>query len=122
MEIEAEKAGLRALKPGSDDYMMQTKAIMTKQATLQAQQEFYKQQLEFKDRQWTEKFYSKILKKVGEAAKDKNLNLVLEKGEVEFPSASINDLMVTIRTHKVLYDDGCIDITDDVIARLDDKK
>ena len=52
-----------------------------------------------------------------ELAAEKGLLLVLEKSEPEFPIQ--RDLGLIIGTHKVLYSDGCLDITDDVIAKMD---
>ncbi|RKY23237.1 MAG: hypothetical protein DRP62_06310 [Planctomycetota bacterium] len=120
-EIEAEKAGLKTLKQGSSDYLSQMKEVMTKQAGLQAKQDFYKRQMELKDQQWTEQLYKDILQQSSEIAKEKGLALVFEKDEVELPAASANELMLTIRTHKLLYSDGCLDITDEVMARIDAK-
>ena len=57
-----------------------------------------------------------------EVAKKKKLDLVLEKNELEFPSANASELMMEIRTHKVLYSSGCVDLTDEVIATLDEDK
>ncbi len=118
-EVEAGKAGLRTLKPGSSDHMSQMKSVLEKEASLQAQQEFYKQQLEMKDQRWTEELYKDILRIVAKVAEQKGLDLVLEKDEVDFPSMNANDLMLTIRTHKVFYNGGCTDITKAVMGQLD---
>lgn len=118
-EIEAERAGLKTLKTGSSDYLASMKEILEQQAKLQAQQEFHKQQIELKDRQWTEGLYKDILRETGEVAKQKGLDLVFEKDNIEFPSPSANELMLSIRTHKLLYSGGCLDITSEVLARLD---
>jgi len=118
-EIEAERAGLKVLKKGSSDYLTAMKQLLTKQARLQAQQEFGKQQMELKDQQWTEQLYKDILRYTQEIAEQKGLGLVFGKDEVELPAPSPNELMMTIRTHKLLYSGGCLDITADVLARLD---
>jgi Skp family chaperone for outer membrane proteins len=118
-EIEAERAGLKALKPDSSDYRKRVKEILEKQANLQAQQEFHKQEMELKDQRWTEELYEDILQKTGEAAKQKGLDLVLEKDELDFPAPSANELMLAIRTYKLLYCGGCLDITKEVLTKLD---
>jgi len=118
-ELEAEKAGLKTLKAGSSDHLALIKEILTKQASLQAQQEFHKQQIALKDQKWTEQLYKDILRETSEVAEQKGLDLVFEKDEIELPASSANDLMLTIRTHKLLYSGGCLDITDEVMARLD---
>jgi len=121
-EIKAEEAGLKTLKSGSNDYMTAMKGVLTKRAGLQAQQEFYKRQLELKYQRWVEELYGDVLRVTNEVAKEKGLDLVIEKDEIEFPASSIQDALTVIRTHKVLYSGGCPDFTDEVVGRLDSEK
>jgi Skp family chaperone for outer membrane proteins len=121
-EIEAEEAGLRTLKAGSSDYLELMKGILEKQASLQARQEFHKQQLAMKDQRWTEQLYTDILRETGEVAKEKGLDIVFENDEPELPALSAQDLMMAIRTHKVLYSGGGLDITNEVMSRVDVEK
>jgi len=81
-DIEAERAGLKTLKIGSHDHLALMKETLEKQAKLQARQEFYKQHMELKDQQWTEGLYKDILQETSELAKQKGLDLVLEKDEI----------------------------------------
>jgi Skp family chaperone for outer membrane proteins len=118
-EIESERAGLRTLKEGSSDYLEAMRQSLNKQASLQAMQQFHKQQMELKDQQFTEQLYQDILQAAGEVAREEGFDLVFDKDEAEFPSPSANELMMTIRTHKLLYSEGCIDITEAVLSRLD---
>ena len=120
-EIEAAEAGLKALKRGSDDHLAQVKAILEKRANLNALQEYNKQQRGLKDKRWTEGLYEEILRMTGELAEEKGLCLVFDKDEPAFPAASSDELMLTLSTNKLLYSGGCLDITDEVIARLDAK-
>ena len=107
------------MKVGSDDYMARVKQILTKRASLQAQREFYKQQSALKEQQWTESVYKDILRITAEVAKEKSLDMVFEKSEPKFPMPNYTELMTVISTHKVLYSSGCVDISDEVMARLD---
>jgi Skp family chaperone for outer membrane proteins len=118
-EIEAERAGLKTLKEDSSDYMERIKSIMEKQARLQALEDFHKQHLTLKEQRITEEIYQNILSKTSKVAAEKGLNLVFERSEPEFPASSNNELIMTISSHKLLYSDGCQDITDEVIAELD---
>jgi Skp family chaperone for outer membrane proteins len=118
-DIDAGKAGLKTRKEGSNDYMALVKEVLEKQAGYQAQQEFQKQQIELKDQRWTEQLYKDILKIVQQIAQNKGMDMVFEADEPQFPSASVNELMLFIRTHKLLYSAGCMDITDEVLAMLD---
>jgi Skp family chaperone for outer membrane proteins len=121
-EIEAEEAGLKALKAGSSDHLELMKVILEKQASLKARQEFHKQQLALKDQRWTERLYMDILRKAGEVAKQRGLDIVFENDEPELPALSGQELMMAIRTHKVLYSGGCLDITEEVMNRVDEEK
>jgi len=118
-EIKAAQAGLSTLVPGSVEYMAQVKEVLEKEGQIQAQKKFYEQQLSLKDQQWTEKLYQDILRVIAEVAKEKELGLVLEKDELEVPSLSVQQLMTSIRTNKILYSGGCVDISDEVISQLD---
>jgi len=95
------------------------KELLEKQAKFEAQQQFYKQQIELKDKRWTEQLYKDILRETCEVAKQKGLDLVLERDEPELPALSAFDLMTIIRTHKLLYSGGCLDITEEVMGRID---
>jgi Skp family chaperone for outer membrane proteins len=121
-EIEAEKAGLKTLKENSSDYMARAKELFEKQASYQARQEFYKQQMELKDKLWTKEIYQDILRIAGEVAKEKGLDLVFREDEVDFSETNANELGLAMRVQKLLYSGGCLDITDEVTARLDAEK
>ena len=118
-EIGADQAALNTRKVGSNDYMSLYKEILDKQASLQAQQKFYEQQVGVREQTMIEGLYKDILKVVGEVAEEKGLALVFEKSEPELPAVSASDLMRTIDTNKLLYSGGGLDISDEVIARLD---
>jgi Skp family chaperone for outer membrane proteins len=121
-EIEAEKAGLKTLKEDSSDYMARAKELFEKQASYQARQEFYKQQMELKDKLWTKKIYQDILRIAGEIAKEKGLDLVFREDEIDFSETNASELGLNMRVQKVLYSGGCLDITDELTARLDAEK
>jgi len=119
-EVEASKAGLNAFKRGSSDYLAQLREVFDKQGKHDAEQEYRRQQKALRYQRWVEDLYVDILRGTGEVAKQKGLDLVLEKDEVEFPALNVENAMLAIRTHKVLYNGGCLDITDEVISWLDE--
>lgn len=120
-EIQSLTGEIRALRRGSDDYMARYKELLQKQAELKVLEEYNNQQSGLRDRNWTELLYKEILTVVNDIAKNKGLEMVLERTEPSFPTATADQLMMTLSTHKVLYDGGCLDITDDVIAELNKK-
>ena len=119
IEIQAEEAGLKALKIDSSDYMVRRKEIINKRVNMEAQQEFSKEQMILKQYKWSKELYQEILSIVSELAGERGLDLVIEKDEIDLLAFGINELSQTIRTHKVLYSGGCVDISDEVVARLD---
>jgi Skp family chaperone for outer membrane proteins len=118
-EIQALAAGLRALKPDTSDYLSQFKEYLQKQANLKAMQEFNPRQKALKHQQWTQKLYQEILRLTKVLAAEKGLPLVLGSDEPQFPIQQYEELAMTLSTHKVLYSNGCLDLTDEVIAELD---
>ena len=119
-EIQADEAGLKTLKPTSPDYLKQYKQILEKRANLEAQQQYHKQRRALTEQRHTEQLYKQILEITKDVAEQKGLDLVLQDDEPEFPLASADELVMVINTHKVLYSAGCLDITAEVIARLDE--
>ena len=117
-ELDVEKAQLKTFIPGTDDYLEQAKVVGAKQVNLEALQEHYTQQTRSKERDWTEQLYKDVLAAVQKVAEAKGLGMVLDKSEPEYPIPA-DRLFVTINTHKVLYSEGCIDITDEVLAEVD---
>jgi Skp family chaperone for outer membrane proteins len=117
-EIEAQEAGLKAFKQDSSDYLAQRKELIDKRVRLEAEQEFNKEQVILKQYKWSKELYQDILRITSELAEQKGLDLVLKKDEIDLLALSVNEFSQTIRTHKVLYSGGCVDISDEVVARL----
>jgi Skp family chaperone for outer membrane proteins len=120
-EVKALAAGLRAgaLKSDSTDYMQQYQELLQKQAQLKTMEDLNPQRKALAQQLWTEKLYKEILRITKELASQKGMALVLAVDEPEFPMPRYEELVMALRTHKVLYNGGCLDLTDDVIAELD---
>jgi Skp family chaperone for outer membrane proteins len=118
-EIEAQESGLKVLKPGSGDYLTQLKQILQKRAELETEKDFYSKRMSLKEQTVTESLYRDILQATREAAQRNGLQLVFEKSEPELPASSPTQLELAMGTHKVLYSDGCVDITEEVMVRVD---
>lgn len=117
-EVEGDDAELKTLKQGTADYTKQLQVALEKRARLQSQQEFLKQQSVLDDKKWLEDLYQAFARATKNLAREKGLDLVLERTEPEFPIPS-DELMTTLYMHKVLYAGGCVDLTAEVTARLD---
>ncbi len=118
-KIAADEAGLKALKPGSSDYMKQYEALINEQAQYEAKKQYLGQQRALEDRQWTEVLYKEVLRITKELAQKKGLTVVLEVDEPVFPMTSTDELMMALQTHKVLYSEGCVNLTAEVVVEMD---
>ncbi len=116
-ELDTEQGQLQTLRIGTEDYLVQYKSVVDKQASLKALEDYYRQVAASRERQWTEDLYKKILEATRKVAEEKGIGIVLERTEPEFPIVP-ERFLVTISTHKVLYDKDCIDITADVLAEV----
>jgi len=121
-EVEAEEAGLKTLKPESLDRLARTKDVFEKRAGIQARKKFYEQVMVLKEQRMIEGLYKDILRVVGGIAEQKGLAFVLERSEPVLPAINLNELSILIKTSKVLYSGGGVDISDEVIARLNAEK
>jgi Skp family chaperone for outer membrane proteins len=117
-EIQAGEADLQTRNPGTADYLQRLQAVMDGRAKLESRKQFMEQQNALENKLWTEKLYQETLKIVGALAKERGLDLVLERTEPNFPMAS-EELMATLSTHKVLYAGAEADLTNEVLKRLD---
>lgn len=120
-EVQGAEAELKTLKEGTADFLKQMQSVIEKRAQLEGRQEYLKQQRLLEDKLWMERLYQETLKVVATLAQEKGLELVLERTEPNFPISS-DELMATFSTHKVLYAGGSVDLTDEVISRLDSLK
>lgn len=121
-EIEVAEAGLGVLRRDSSDYLELERDAAQKRGSYLSQKKFFEKQLELRDRRWTEELYKGILEEAREVGKQKDLDLVFAEKQPSFPMPSIAELMMTIETHKLLYCRGCLDITNEVMARLDEEE
>ena len=118
-DIEADSAGLKTLKQGSSEYMAQMKTMMEKQAKITAEQEFVKQKMALQEREWIETTYNDILRFSKEVAQQRGLDIVMENSEVELANVPDDMLVMSILMRTVVYAEGSVDITDEVMAKID---
>jgi Skp family chaperone for outer membrane proteins len=121
-EIQAIEADMATRKVGSSDYLNLMRNGTEKQALLEAKDKFYQQELGVKQQQQIELLYQEIIVAVANVAKEKGVDLVVAKEEFQFPSTSLRELTLVIQTSKVLYHAEHMDITNDVLAVLDEGK
>jgi Skp family chaperone for outer membrane proteins len=104
------------------------KALMLQQSQFEAEKEFYQQDLTIKEMRGKEQIYRKILESIAEVAKEKGYNMILNRDdnylnqpESSPPAQNPTDLILTTKTHKLLYYDKQYDVTQDVLVTLNNK-
>lgn len=124
--IEADKTALSKRKPDSPDYMALLKSLMLKQSELDAQKEFFQQELTVMEMQGKEKIYRKVLEVITALAKEKGLDIILSRDDnylnrpdSSAPAESPTELVLTTKTHKLLYFNPGFDLTAEVLAAMD---
>ena len=127
-EIQNDKLAISKRVEGSDDYMEMIQEIMLKEAKLEAKREFYKQDITIKKIRSQEKIYKNILSAITKVAKDKELDIVLNRDDnylnrddIKQVVTNPSDFMFTTETHKTLYFAEDLDITSKVLKALEKK-
>jgi Skp family chaperone for outer membrane proteins len=125
--VEADKTALTKFKEGTQDYMDMLKGLMLKQSQLEAQKEFYQQDLTTKEMRNKEEIYRKILEAVAKIAQEKGLDIVLSRDDNYLnqpestsnpPAANPTELILTTKTHKLLYFNKDLDFTAEVLNAM----
>lgn len=123
-KIRVEKQSLESeldsgiYKVGSDEFFQKNSELAEKENQLKYQ-DFKQQELSLKNQLWQINLYNKIIKIANEIGAEKDLYLVLAIEEGELSPQRPDDFTLAVKTHKVLYSGGCMDLTEMVIARLD---
>ncbi len=126
--VEADKASLAKFKEGTQEYMDLLKGMMMKQSQLDAQKEFYQQEFTVKEMRSKELIYRKILDVIAKIAKDRSYDIILNRDdnylnqpESSPPAQNPTELILTTKTHKLLYFNKDLDITADVLSAMNGK-
>jgi len=118
-ELDFMKKDLATLKKGSDAYIKLMRDMAEKDGVYQAKKQYYDQEMTMKVQAWTEQLYAEIQARIAEVAQRSGLDLVIGAETVEIPAANMRELLLDIKTNKVLYHAEGLDITNEVLAALD---
>jgi Skp family chaperone for outer membrane proteins len=119
--VDLYKTEMKAMTPGSKDYLDRMEKALTTQGTIQAKKEYYQQYMDAKQQRFTEDIYMKTKEIIADYAAKNGIDMVFVKDEITFPSASPNDLMLALSTRKVLYSAPEMDITAAILEALNAK-
>ena len=105
-------------KVGSPEFFAKNRELAQKKSQLSYLQDFNQQEIALKMQLWKMDLYSNILKAANEIGSEKDLYLVLAVEDLEHNPPRVEDFATVVRTHKILYSGGCMDLTDAVITKL----
>lgn len=119
--IEDKREQLSAFQPGTPDHETRRKDLMRLNIDANVWLKFTEEEVENQKFEWTRVIYEKAVKAAAELAQQRGHLMVIQK--VDFKpdeiEASVQALRRMIQERTVVYGASEIDITDDVIRKLD---
>lgn len=116
--IDALQAELSGLKPGSAEYDARRAQAERQQIDRAVAIQFAESNLRREHRRLTMDMYTEITQVVAAVAQERGFNLVLYRDGALVDTDETLELLAQIRSRKLLYSDNSLDITSDVLARL----
>lgn len=121
-EINQLRADLDVLSPDSEAYQTKQNTLEEKAVELQAWTAYQTQKLNRQAADQIERLYRKMLDAVEQTAKARGADLVLFKEQaVNFRGAKREQLPLLIQNRKVLYSAPDLDLTDEVLALMNNQ-
>jgi Skp family chaperone for outer membrane proteins len=120
-EIAAKTKQIDAYHPDSPEWTKAAEELMMLQTKAEVWAKMQKVRTEAQKKRWVEKNYADVTKAIAEVAKKRGLVLVLTKEEIEPNTEDSNRLFAQIINRKVVYGDKRLELTDDVLKRLNEE-
>jgi Skp family chaperone for outer membrane proteins len=118
--IDALGVELAGLKPGSKEYEARLAEADRLRVDRTVSAQFKEAALRREHRRLTLEMYEEIAKVIAAVAGERGFNLVLYRDADPVDTDETLELLAQIRNRKVLYNDANLDITADVLARLNE--
>ena len=118
--VEAIQKELEGLKPGSKEYESRFKEAQRLSYETKAWAQFQEAVVLQEHRQLTQEMYEEILAMIAKVAKAYGIQIVLYSEGPVLQSNDTRELLRQIERRKVLYNDESVDLTDEVLARIDE--
>lgn len=109
---------LEAFKPDTPDFDKRYQELMKQVIDFRAWQQFMREQVENEHRVWLKKTYQQILEAVSQIAGERGIDLVVYAQEPKVEGETLKDMRENILQRKVIWSAKQIDITDQVLQRL----
>ena len=119
-KLSVERDTLQGFAPDSAEYRKRSAALKKMIIEYQAWLTGERESLKDEHRRWIERTYNMITQSVSQVAKSKGLQIVLTREELETNVDDVTVLQKQILNRKVLYYDASMDISEAVLASLND--
>ncbi len=121
--IEDKKAELSAFQPGTPDFESRRQQLVHLTIEANVWLKAMEEDLERRKFDWTRVVYEKAVKASGEIAEQGGLKIILQSKEFnpEGIEPTVAAIRRVIRERELVYSDQSLDITDQVIRRLDEQ-
>ncbi|MCJ7544133.1 MAG: OmpH family outer membrane protein [Phycisphaerae bacterium] len=116
--IDALQAELNGLKPDSAEYEARRAQAERQQIDRAVAMQYAESDLRRQHRLLTMDMYAEISKVVAAVAQERGFNLVFYRDGALVDTDETLELLAQIRSRKLLYSDNSLDITSDVLTRL----
>lgn len=121
-ELEALQAKLKMLTPGSAPHEEAQKELIKKAIEYDTWKKINQAQVQQDQKLSMKSLFDKITAATEAVAKENNIDLVIAETNVEFPDIgqiNVDQLRALINQRNVIYNNGKLDISDKIIAKLD---
>lgn len=117
-EIESQRNAVKAFAPDSAEYKKQNEILKRLMIDYQVWKNMKQEEVAAAHLRWINRTYKTVEDEVANIAKSQGFQLVITREELD---TSINDSKVMLKqivSRKVLFSDPSVDLTDEVLARL----
>ncbi|MFQ6047915.1 MAG: OmpH family outer membrane protein [Phycisphaerae bacterium] len=115
---DQKQAELEAFARGSPEYLERFKQWVKLQTDYSTLVRLRERQMLVDQTRWTRQSYLQIVQAVEQIAKDRHLALVLYRDEMDLKTNNLQELERRLRGRKVIYVDQALDITDQVLEKV----
>lgn len=120
-QIAAKQKQLDAYHPDSPDWLKCSEELLSLNTKAEVWARLEKARTERMKRQWVEKNYADVTKAIAEVAKKRGLALVLTREEIEPNTEDSARLFAQIINRKVVYHEPGLEITEEVLRKVNDE-
>lgn len=117
-EIESQKNALNAFAPDSAEYKKQSEALKRLMIEYQVWKSMEQDRVAQAHLRWVNRTYRRVEEEVAAIAQARNFQLVITKEELDTSITDSKVMLKQIVGRKVLFADASVDLTDEVLARL----